>query len=103
MTAVPADFRRHFVAHYLTAIQRPSGIAQRQSSAPRLPRVWARNSTPTICQQCCRSAQTGFRNFFLFDQFQIGLRPEWNTIILAGKVGIVPVGVRPFLQSEQPP
>ena len=39
---------------------------------------------------------TFISKFFLFDQFQIGLRPDWNTIILARKVGIVPVGVRPF-------
>jgi len=40
---------------------------------------------------------------FLFDQFQIALLPDWNTIILVHKVGISPVGVRPFLQSEWPP
>jgi hypothetical protein len=42
MTAFPADFRKRFVAYYPTAIQRPRGIAQRQSSAPRLPAAWAK-------------------------------------------------------------
>jgi hypothetical protein len=40
---------------------------------------------------------------FLCGLFQIGLPPDWNTIILCRKVGIGPVGVRPFLQSELPP
>jgi hypothetical protein len=44
---------------------------------------------------CCRSAQQRIGNIFLFDQFQIELPPDWNAIILPGKVGIGPVGVRP--------
>jgi len=35
------------------------------------------------------------RNFILRDQFQIALPPEKKAIILARKVGIGPVGVRP--------
>jgi hypothetical protein len=35
------------------------------------------------------------RNFILREQFQIALPPQWNAIILAHKVGIGPVGVRP--------
>jgi hypothetical protein len=41
------------------------------------------------------------RNFFLSDQF--ALPPDWNAIILARKVGIGPVGVRPLAKSELPP
>jgi hypothetical protein len=37
---------------------------------------------------------------FLFDQFQIGLLPDWNAIKLAPKAGIVPVGVRPFYLTK---
>jgi hypothetical protein len=40
---------------------------------------------------------------FPHPQSQIALPPDWNTIILCHKVGIGPVGVRPFLQSELPP
>jgi hypothetical protein len=43
----------------------------------------------------CRNAQTWIRKFILFDRFQFGLPPGWNAIILAVKVGIDPVGVRP--------
>jgi hypothetical protein len=52
---------------------------------------------------CLPQRTKRFRNFILFDQFQISLPPEKNAIILAGKVGIGPVGVRPFRQSELPP
>jgi hypothetical protein len=38
---------------------------------------------------------TWIRKFILFDRFQFGLPPGWNAIILAAKVGIDPVGVRP--------
>jgi len=38
------------------------------------------------------------RGFFLFDQFQFALPPDWNAIILARKVGIGPVGVRPLVK-----
>jgi isoquinoline 1-oxidoreductase subunit alpha len=55
----------------------------------------AQNSAPALWQHCCRSAQRDFA-IFLFDQFQIALLPDWNTIILAQKVGIIPVGVGPF-------
>jgi hypothetical protein len=34
-------------------------------------------------------------NYFLFEQFQIQLPPDWNAIILPAKVGIGPVGARP--------
>jgi hypothetical protein len=34
---------------------------------------------------------------FLFDQFQIGLLPDWNPIKLAPKAGIVPVGCQAIL------
>jgi hypothetical protein len=40
---------------------------------------------------------------FLFDQFQFALPPDWNAIILLRKVGIGPVGVRPFDKRELPP
>jgi len=43
----------------------------------------------------CRNAQRLHQKLFLFDQFQIGLPPDWNAIILHVKVGIGPVGVRP--------
>jgi hypothetical protein len=43
------------------------------------------------------AAHNAISQFFLFDRFQIALLPDWNTIILMGKVGIIPVGVRPFL------
>jgi hypothetical protein len=35
---------------------------------------------------------------FLGPQSQISLPPDWNTVILARKVGIVPVDVGPFRQ-----
>jgi hypothetical protein len=38
---------------------------------------------------------SSIRNFILRDQFQIALPPEKKAIILARKVGIGPVGVRP--------
>jgi hypothetical protein len=34
---------------------------------------------------------------------QFALPPDWNAIILARKVGIGPVGVRPLAKSELPP
>jgi hypothetical protein len=46
---------------------------------------------------------TRIGNFILFDQFQITLPPDWNAIILSRKVGIGPVGVRPFDKCELPP
>jgi hypothetical protein len=49
-----------------------------------------------------RTTERG-RKFFLFDQFQFALPPDWNAIILARKVGIGPVGVRPFVKRELPP
>jgi hypothetical protein len=36
---------------------------------------------------------TNSQNYFLRDQFQIGLPPDWNAIILSRKAGIDPVGV----------
>jgi hypothetical protein len=38
---------------------------------------------------------------FPFDRF--GLPPDWNAIILLRKVGIGPVGARPFVKRESPP
>jgi hypothetical protein len=43
---------------------------------------------------CPASHNADFR-FIIVDQFQFGLPPGWNAIILAVKVGIAPVGVRP--------
>jgi hypothetical protein len=41
---------------------------------------------------------------FLFDQFQIGLPPDWIAIILPAKVGIDPVGCQTISQRcEEPP
>jgi hypothetical protein len=48
----------------------------------------------------CTSA---FRNFILFEQFQIELPLNENAIILAGKVDISPVGVRLGAKNGLPP
>jgi hypothetical protein len=40
---------------------------------------------------------------FPFDRFQFGLPLDWNTIILSRKVGIGPVGARPFVKRESLP
>jgi len=96
MKAFPADFRKRFVACYSSAIQRPRGIAQPQGDDRGLPRARAQNPVSILWRHHCRSAQRDFA-IFLFDRFQIALLPDWNTIILTGKVGIIPVGVRLFL------
>jgi hypothetical protein len=41
--------------------------------------------------------------FFSPVNSQFALPPDWNAIILARKVGIGPVGVRPLAKSELPP
>jgi hypothetical protein len=43
------------------------------------------------------------RNLFSSSNSKLHLPPDWNEIILAGKVGIGPVGVRPFAKSELSP
>jgi len=43
------------------------------------------------------------KNFFSPVNSQFALPPDWNAIILARKVGIGPVGVRPLVKSELPP
>jgi hypothetical protein len=48
----------------------------------------------------CTSA---FRNFILFEHFQIELPLNENAIILARKVDISPVGVRPGAKNGLPP
>jgi isoquinoline 1-oxidoreductase subunit alpha len=58
--------------------------------------AWGPNPSTTLRQSYCRNAQRAFRNFLLFDQFQFALPPDWNGIILARRVGIGPVGVRPL-------
>jgi hypothetical protein len=40
---------------------------------------------------------------FPFGLFQFGLPLDWNAIILSRKVGIGPVGARPFVKRESPP
>ncbi|MGB6400323.1 MAG: hypothetical protein WBF73_32255 [Bradyrhizobium sp.] len=44
-----------------------------------------------------------FRNFILFEQFQIELPLNENAIILARKADISPVGVRPGAKNGLPP
>jgi hypothetical protein len=58
------------------------------------------NFAANHCAQ--RTTERGIK-FFLFDQFQFALPPDWIAIILARKVGIGPVGVRPLAKSELPP
>jgi hypothetical protein len=48
----------------------------------------------------CKSA---FRNFILLEHFQIELPLNENAIILARKVDISPVGVRPGTKNGLPP
>jgi hypothetical protein len=87
------------VQRYPSAIRSPVGIAQRRSGEPGFRPAWER----TCRQVCCRSAQRTATELFLFDQFQFALPPDWNAIILLRKVGIGPVGVRPFDKRELPP
>jgi hypothetical protein len=74
------------------------GIAQRRGGDGGLPRTRALNSAPIYGSIVTAAHKSHFANF-LFDQFQIALLPDWNTIKLAHKVGIIPVGVRPFYIS----
>jgi hypothetical protein len=47
--------------------------------------------------------RTTLNSQIFFDQFQFGLPPGWNAIILAVEVGIDPVGANPIPKSELPP
>jgi isoquinoline 1-oxidoreductase subunit alpha len=50
-----------------------------------------------LWQNYCRSAQRAARRFYsLRSILFLRLPPDWNAIILAPKVGIGPVGARPF-------
>jgi hypothetical protein len=63
-----------------------------------------RYSRSTLTTTFVAAAHNGQpRNYFLFDQFQFALPPDWNAIILLRKVGIGPVGARPFDKRELPP
>jgi isoquinoline 1-oxidoreductase alpha subunit len=54
--------------------------------------AWASKSTDNFLTRLFPQCKT----FFLFTQFQIALPPKRNAIIVARKVGIGPVDVRPF-------
>jgi hypothetical protein len=65
--------------------------------------MWERTCRRSRDNVCYRSAQRRAPELFLFDQFQFALPPDWNAIILLRKVGIGPVGARPFDKRELPP
>jgi hypothetical protein len=70
----------------------PKGIAQLQSRHRGAGPPWAKsinNFTTTLLPQ----RTTAESDFFLFDQFQIALPPDGNTIILQRKAGVDPVDV----------
>jgi hypothetical protein len=58
---------------------------------------------PSILRGDVAAAHKADFALFLFDQFQFGLPPDWNLIILIPKVGIGPVGARSFVKRESPP
>jgi hypothetical protein len=58
-----------------------------------------RQSTAALLPHCT----SAFRNFILFEKFQIELPLNENAIILARKVDISPVGVRPGAKNGLPP
>jgi hypothetical protein len=57
----------------------------------RVPSAWA----PKALRQSPDATHNLHFGIFLFDRFQFALPPDWNPIILAHKVGIGPVDVRP--------
>jgi hypothetical protein len=84
-----------FVALYSSAIHLPKGIAQPRSEDRHCGAAWAKISRQFYDKIVAAPHNRSIRNFILRDQFQIALPPEKKAIILAHKVGIGPVGVRP--------
>jgi hypothetical protein len=81
----------------------PKGIAQLRSGHRGFGPAWAKVHRQFDDKIVAAAHNSSIRNFILRDQFQIALPPQSNAIILAHKVGIGPVGVRPKAKSERPP
>jgi hypothetical protein len=89
---------------HCSAIHSAVGTAQLRNRRWRLPHGVAVKSIDRPVTEFVAAAHNGqIRNFIFFEQFQFALPPDWNAIILPRKVGIGPVGVRPFHKRESPP
>jgi hypothetical protein len=71
------------------------GTAQLRKRQSQCPAGVGTKSIDNFATNHCRNAQRAGQKFFRFDQIQFALPPDRNAIILARKVGIGPVGVRP--------
>jgi hypothetical protein len=101
--AIPRRLREAAAQRYSSAIRSPLGTAQLRKRQSLDPHGVGASPSSIFRRVCCRSAQKRISGHFPFDQFQFGLPLDWNAIILSRKVGIGPVGARPFVKRESPP